>query len=135
MTLLEFVAQSCVSMYCNLWNIHKVTSHYFSDCSLDQGTFKKQTGSYPLNVPRVMVHGSQLASECPSNYSTLQTSSASRNLTPTGGPCKSNSEWTSCLDTKQYRGNEVKHLNIFFHDMLSLIKSGICLLLFTLELI
>jgi hypothetical protein len=37
----ELVAQSCISMYCNLWNICEMMRHYFSDCSLDQGTFKK----------------------------------------------------------------------------------------------
>jgi hypothetical protein len=31
----------CVSMYCNLWNIRKVTSHYFSDCFFDQRIFRK----------------------------------------------------------------------------------------------
>jgi hypothetical protein len=31
----------CISMYCNLWNIRKVTSHYFSDCFFDQRIFRK----------------------------------------------------------------------------------------------
>jgi hypothetical protein len=52
----EFVAQSCVSMYYNLWNIRKATSHYFSGCSLDQGTFRKQNGGQALNVPQAIVH-------------------------------------------------------------------------------
>jgi hypothetical protein len=64
------VPQSCISMYCNLWNIRKVTSHYFSDCSSDQGTFKKAKW--------------QLCSKCPSSYSTLKTSIASRILTSAG---------------------------------------------------
>jgi hypothetical protein len=37
--LSEFVTQSCVSMYYNLWNIRKARSHYFSHCSSNQGTF------------------------------------------------------------------------------------------------
>jgi len=68
--LLGFVAQSCVWVYCNLWNTRKVTSHSFSDCSSDQGTFKKAKW--------------QLGPNCPSSYSTLKTSIASRILTPTG---------------------------------------------------
>jgi hypothetical protein len=48
-----------------------VRDHYFSDCSLDQGIFKKVKW--------------QLGSKCPSRYSTLKTSIASRILTPTGG--------------------------------------------------
>ena len=52
----ELVAQSCISTYCNLWNICEVMRHYFSDCSLDQGTFKKQKGSWALNVPRIIIH-------------------------------------------------------------------------------
>jgi hypothetical protein len=39
--LSEFVTQSCVLMYCNLWNICKVISHHFSSCLLDQVTFKE----------------------------------------------------------------------------------------------
>jgi hypothetical protein len=39
--LLEFVTQSCVPIYYNLKNIRKVTSHYFLDYSLGQGTFNK----------------------------------------------------------------------------------------------
>jgi hypothetical protein len=35
---------SCFSMHYNLWNIRKATSHYFSDSSSDQGTFKKANG-------------------------------------------------------------------------------------------
>ena len=66
----EFAAQSCVSMYCNLWNIYKVTSHYFSDCSLDQGTFKNTKW--------------QSGSKCPSSHSTLKTIIASWILIPTG---------------------------------------------------
>ena len=69
--LSEFVTQSCVSMYCNLWNICKVTSHYFSVCSSDQGTFKNAKW--------------QLGPKCPSDNSTLKTSIAPRILTPTGG--------------------------------------------------
>jgi hypothetical protein len=57
----------------NVWNIRKVTSHYFSDCFPDQGTFKKANW--------------QLGSKCSSSYSTLKTSIASRILTPTGGVC------------------------------------------------
>ena len=41
----ECVTQYWFSMYYNLWNIHNLTSHYFSDCSLDQGIFKKANGS------------------------------------------------------------------------------------------
>jgi len=58
-------------MYCNLWNICKVTSHYFSDYSSDQGIFKGAKW--------------QLGSKCPSSYSTLKASIALRILTPTGG--------------------------------------------------
>jgi hypothetical protein len=57
-------------MYYNLWNIRKATSHYFSDCSSDQGTFKKAKW--------------QLGSKCPSSYSTLKASIASQILTTTG---------------------------------------------------
>jgi len=66
----EFVTQYWFSMYYNLWNIRKLTSHYFSDCSLDQGTFKKAKW--------------QLGSKCSSSYSTLKASIASRIQTPTG---------------------------------------------------
>ena len=66
----EFVTQSCVLMYYNLWNIRKATSHYFSDCSSDQGTYKKAKW--------------QLGSKCPSSYSTLKASIASQILTTTG---------------------------------------------------
>ena len=48
----------------------KATSHYFSDCSSDQGTFKKAKW--------------QLDSKCPSSHSTLKRSFASRILTTTG---------------------------------------------------
>jgi hypothetical protein len=58
-------------MYYNLWNIRKATSHYFLDCSSDQGTFIKVKW--------------QLSFKCPSSYSTLKTSTASRIQTPTGG--------------------------------------------------
>ena len=52
----------------------KVTSHYFSDDSSDQGTFKKAKW--------------QLGSKCPSDNSTLKTSIASPILTPIGdGVC------------------------------------------------
>jgi hypothetical protein len=44
--------------------------HYFSDCSSDQGTLQKAKW--------------QLGSKCPSSYSTLKPSIASRILTPTG---------------------------------------------------
>jgi hypothetical protein len=47
-----------VSMYYNLWNIRKATSHYSSDCFSDQGTFKEAKW--------------HLASKCPSSYSTLK---------------------------------------------------------------
>jgi len=47
-----------------------VTSHYFSDCSSDQGTFKKAKR--------------QSGSKCSSDNSTLKTSFVSRILTPTG---------------------------------------------------
>jgi hypothetical protein len=57
-------------MYHNLWNIGKAMSHYFSDCSSDQGTFKKAKW--------------QLGSKCPSTYSTLKASIASQILTTTG---------------------------------------------------
>jgi len=38
-------------MYYNLWNIRKVTSHSFSDCSSDQGTLKavRQTKKCGMN--------------------------------------------------------------------------------------
>jgi hypothetical protein len=57
-------------MYCNLWNIREVRDHYFSDYSLDQGIFKKSKG--------------QLDSKCPSSYSILKTSIASRIRSTTG---------------------------------------------------
>ncbi len=57
-------------MYCKLWNIPNVTSHYFLDCSLDQGKLKKVKW--------------QLGSKCRSSHSILKTSIASRSLTPTG---------------------------------------------------
>jgi hypothetical protein len=46
-----------------------MASHYFSDCSLDQGTFRKVKW--------------QLGSKCPSSYSILTTSIATRILTTT----------------------------------------------------
>ena len=57
-------------MYNNLWNIGKAMSHYFSDCSSDQGTSKKAKW--------------HLGSECPLSYSTLKASTVSRILTTTG---------------------------------------------------
>jgi hypothetical protein len=39
--LSELVAQSCVSIYYNLWNIRKATGYYFSDCFSDHGILKK----------------------------------------------------------------------------------------------
>ena len=68
----EFVTQYWFSMYYKLWNIRKLTSHYFSDCSLNHGTFKKAKW--------------QLGSKCSSSYSTLKTSIALRIQTPTGDP-------------------------------------------------
>ena len=68
----EFVTQYQFSIYYNLQNIRNLTSHYFSDCSLDQGTFKKVKW--------------QLGSKCSSSYSTLKISTASRIRTPTGDP-------------------------------------------------
>jgi hypothetical protein len=50
-------------MYWNIWKIHKVTSHCFSDCSLDQGTFRNAEW--------------QLGSKFTSSHSTLKTSIAS----------------------------------------------------------
>jgi hypothetical protein len=38
------VTQSHVSMYYNLWNIRKATSHYFLYRSSGQGTFKSNNG-------------------------------------------------------------------------------------------
>jgi hypothetical protein len=58
-------------MYYNLWNIRKTMSHYFMDCSSDQGTFKKAKW--------------QLGFKCPSSCSTLKASVASKILTTTGG--------------------------------------------------
>ena len=66
----EFVTQYWFSMYCNLWNIRNLTSHYVLDCSLNQGTFIKAKW--------------HLGSNCSSSYSTLKTSIASRIQTPTG---------------------------------------------------
>jgi len=57
-------------MYYNSWNIRKATSHCFLDCSSDQGTIIK--AKWPLS------------SKCPSSYSTLNTSIASRILIITG---------------------------------------------------
>ena len=68
----EFVTQYQFSIYYNLQNIRNLTSHYFSDCSLDQGTFQKAKW--------------QLGSKCSSSYSTLKISTASRIRTPTGEP-------------------------------------------------
>jgi len=67
----EFVTQYWISMYDNSWNICKATSHCFLDCSSDQGTIIKAKW--------------QLSSKCPSSYSTLNTSIASRIRTTTGG--------------------------------------------------
>ena len=64
-------------MYYNLWNICKVTSHCFSDCSLDQGTFKLTKW--------------QLRSKCPSSYSTLKVSMRYK-LTTAGVYCTSQPE-------------------------------------------
>jgi hypothetical protein len=73
----EFVTQYWISMYYNSWNICKATSHCFLDCSSDQGTIIKAKW--------------QLSSKCPSSYSILKTSIASRIRTTTGGlpgiPC------------------------------------------------
>jgi hypothetical protein len=63
--------QSCVSMYCNLWNICNVTSHNFSDYSSDWGIFKKAKWQ----------SGSKFLSE----NSIFKTSIAFRILTPTCG--------------------------------------------------
>jgi hypothetical protein len=52
----EFVTQYWFSMYCNLWNIRNLTSHYVLDCSLNQGTFIKAKW--------------HLGSKCSSSYST-----------------------------------------------------------------
>jgi hypothetical protein len=57
-------------MYYNSWNIRKGTSHCFLDCYSDQGTIIKAKW--------------HLGSKCPSSYSTLKPSIASRILTPTG---------------------------------------------------
>ena len=57
-------------MYYNLWNIGKATSHYFSDCPSDQGTFKKAKW--------------QLGSKCSSSYTTLNASIAFQILIITG---------------------------------------------------
>jgi len=62
--------KAAFQMYYNLWNIHEVRGHYCSGFALDQGIFKKAKW--------------QLGSKCPSSYSTLKTSIASRILTPTG---------------------------------------------------
>jgi hypothetical protein len=73
----EFVTQYWISMYYNSWNICKATSHCFLDCSSDQGTIIKAKW--------------QLSSKCPSSYSILKTSIASRIRATTGGlpgiPC------------------------------------------------
>jgi hypothetical protein len=66
----------------NSWNICKATSHCFLDCSLDQGTIIKAKW--------------QLSSKCPSSYSTLKTSIASRIRTTTGG-LPNQSQNRSCL--------------------------------------
>ena len=75
--LSEFVTQYWVSMYSNSRNVCKATSQYFLDCSSGQGTIIKAKW--------------QLSSKCPSSYSTLKTSTASRIQTPTGG-------WTKLVE-------------------------------------
>jgi hypothetical protein len=62
-------------MYYNLWNIRKVTSHSFSDCSSDQGTLKAAKW--------------QLGSECPTSYGILKAGIASQILTTTDGTMSS----------------------------------------------
>jgi len=58
-------------MYYNLWNVGTATSHYFSDCSSNQGTFE--------------IASWLLGSKCPSNYSILKASLTLQILTTTGG--------------------------------------------------
>jgi hypothetical protein len=62
--------KTAFSMYYSLWNIRKVTSHSYSDCSSDQGTLKEAIW--------------QLGSEYPSSYGILKASIASQTLTTTG---------------------------------------------------
>jgi len=66
----EFVTQYWISMYYNSWNTCKATSHCFLDCSSDQGTVIRAKW--------------QLRSKCPSSYSILKTSIASRIRSTTG---------------------------------------------------
>jgi hypothetical protein len=87
----EFVTQYWVSMYYNSWNIRKATSHCFLDCSWDHGTIIKAKW--------------QLSSECPSSYSTLKTSIASRILTTTGGCASSISV---ILKARSFHGSSVR---------------------------
>jgi hypothetical protein len=56
--VVEFVAQSCVSIYYNLWNIRNVTSHYSSECSSYLGT---------IEIAKL-----QLGYKCSLSYSTLK---------------------------------------------------------------
>ena len=41
----EFVGQSCVLIYYNLWNIRKATSHYFRIVPRIREHLKRQNGS------------------------------------------------------------------------------------------
>jgi hypothetical protein len=89
----EIVTQYWISMYYNSWNICKATSHCFLDYSSDQGTIIKAKW--------------QLSSICPSSYSTLQTSIASRIRTTTGAVVHSNPRQMSSFDwVRSYIENE-----------------------------
>ncbi len=49
------MSQSRVSIYYNLWNIHKATSNTFQIVHQIREHLKKQSGSWALNVPRAIV--------------------------------------------------------------------------------
>ena len=80
----EFVTQYRVSTYYNSRNARKATSQYFLDCSSGQGTIIKVKW--------------QLSSKCPSSYSTLKTSIASRIPTTTGALKSTTSIFKMCYE-------------------------------------
>jgi hypothetical protein len=90
----QFVTHYWISMYYKSWNICKATSHCFLDCSSDQRTIIKAKW--------------QLSSKCPSSYSTLKTSIASRIRTTTGGGnwVMLSDMWTERLRARCCRGME-----------------------------